>query len=141
MEIFLNLCKVNLLCYQMLSKIIFQWGFFSRASLPLSSDGLYWGLSHPCRGNLLCFLWNGFPVWKWILCIQSALISTQGWFFSMARWVFHDQLEICGCISQSSLASSSCFCHWECSFCTFCKQFFMVAISLTSSSIKTWTFK
>lgn len=43
MEIFLNLCKVNLLCYQILSKIIFQWGFFSRAWLPLSSDGLYWG--------------------------------------------------------------------------------------------------
>lgn len=116
MEISLDLCKTKFALLSNMVKNNISVGFFLQSFTP---SKLWWSvlgiLSHGCSGNSLGFLWNGFPVWKWILHIQSALISTRGWFLWMH---LHGNIIISwkSAFSEASLSTNPVIsCPWECS--------------------------
>lgn len=80
--------KISMLASLSHTNLVLWWPVLGMPSLSTSS-------------NFLWFLWNCFHTWKWILCIQSALITILCWFCErlyMERSLFHKQLKICYCI-------------------------------------------
>lgn len=140
MEIFLDLLKTKFawmsLWYQIVRvKKKVSVLFLSRVSLIHTNLVLWWPvlgiLSLSTSSNLLWFLWNCFPIWKWILCIQSALVSILCWFceciYMAISLCFIIRWKSVTAFYKASLSTNHVLCNSECSaaFVTFVNTIFI----------------